>query len=399
MSKIILPFGIEVPKFLKNIFDSKLSFDKNNKEKIYVIGNGWGSYFFVKNLDKSKFEPVIIAPNKKVLNTPRLVNLLTEPNAQVEFENPYGEIIEDMLEDIDLDGKELITKSGIKYPYTKLVLSIGSEPNDFGIQGVNTYTYKFKTIKDANLLREKISTMGINNQVFVVGSGITGIEIASKIGNIFNVTVIEGMGIILPGYNDNTKNVIMEHLNKNQKYIDIVTNTFVKFIGNNHIRINKTKSNELIDLSFDNKKDLIIWSGGVRINGYGQKTKLFNKLNSIIQNIECDKTISIKTTSIKPRGLDVEEDFKIKSDLDIYCIGDMVANKGPSSAQNARVQGEWLANYFNSGFDKEFLRTNKYEIKSRGKLVHLINDIYLESEYYSGFIPKFIDKIIEWINI
>lgn len=396
MSKITLPFGIEVPKFLKNIFDSKSSFEKTNREKIYVIGNGWGSYFFVKNLDKSKFEPVIIAPNKKVLNTPRLVNLLTEPepNALVEFENPYGEIIQDMLDDINLNSKELITKSGIKYPYTKIVLSIGSEPNDFGIQGVNTNTYKFKTIEDANLLREKISTMSVNNNIYIVGSGITGIEIASKLGNIFNIKVIEGMGMILPGYNDITKNIILEHLKKTQRYINIDTNTLVKFISDTYIRVNKIKSNELINLNFDNKKDLIIWSGGVRINGYGKKTQLFNKLNNIIQDVKCDETISIK-----PRGIDVEENFKIKSDLDIYCIGDMVANKGPSSAQNARVQGEWLANYFNSGFDKEFLRTNKYEIKSRGKLVHLIDDIYLESEYYSGFIPKFIDKIIEWINI
>lgn len=69
----------------------------NNKEKepvkelVYVVGNGWSSYYFVKNLDKSKFEPVIIAPNLNVLNTPKLVNRVIDPNAIVEFPNPHAE--------------------------------------------------------------------------------------------------------------------------------------------------------------------------------------------------------------------------------------------------------------------------------------------------------------------
>lgn len=382
VSKILLPFGIQVPKLINELFQTN---DNEIKEKVYVVGNGWGSYFFVKNLDKKKYEPIIIAPNAKVLNTPKLTNLLINPNAKVEFDNPHSEIILDMVEDIDIEKKNIITKSGSIYPYTKVVLSIGSEPNDFGIEGVNKYAYKFKTISDANLLREILNNLTINNKIYVVGSGITGIEIASKIGKIFNVKVIEGLGTILPGYNDKTKNIIWDHLKKTQRNIEIETNTMVKSIGNDYIKIFKTQSNEIIDYSFNNKKDLIIWSGGVRINGFGSKTTLFNTLNKIIP--------------IKPRGIDVREDFSIKSDLDIYCIGDMVANKGPSSAQNARIQGEYLAKYFNSGLDKDYLQKNKFEIKSKGKLVHLLSDIYLESEYYSGFIPEFLNKIIEWLNI
>jgi NADH dehydrogenase FAD-containing subunit len=94
----------------------------------------------------------------------------------------------------------------------------------------------------------------------------------------------------------------------------------------------------------------------------------------------------------------VGDDFSIGKELGIYCIGDMVANKGPPSAQNARIQGEYLARYFNSGFDKNFLETNKFEVKSAGKLVHLLKDTYLESEYYSGFIPWIVNGIIEWVN-
>lgn len=376
----VLPLGIGIQRIISNIFVN----NNEEKEKVYVVGNGWSSYYFVKNLNKNKFEPIIIAPNSKVLNTPKLTNLLTDANSEVEFENPYGGIILDMVEDIDMEKKKLITKSGSTYKYNKVVLAIGSEPNDFGIPGVQINTYKFKTIPDANILREKLETCTKNSQIYVIGSGVTGIELASKISNISRVKVIEGLGTILPGYNDNTKDIILKHLKQTQKLIDVETNTMVKYVINNQIGILKNDTKKNLNLDYNQQKDIIIWTGGVRICGYGSKTLLFNKLNQI--------------TPIKPRGLDVEEDFALKQGLDLYCIGDMVANKGPPTAQNARHQGEWLANYFNSDFDKNYLKTNKFESKSKGKLVHLIADTYLESDYYSGFIPRFIDKLIEWIN-
>lgn len=361
----------------------------NEKTKVYVIGNGWGSYYFTKNLDKTKYEPVIIAPNLKVLNTPRLTDLITNSNAQVEFENPHGKIIQDSVENIDIKNKQIITKSGIILPYKYVVLSIGSEPNDFGIEGVNTHTYKFKTIPDANLIREKLLNSNLpNKKIYIIGSGITGVEVASKIANMtnqtnnFNVKIIECLETIMLGFNNQTKNII--HNNLLNDNIQIETNTMVKSINNNIIKILKTKTNSIEELKFDNKNDIIIWSCGVRFNGYG-KSKLYQTLNKI--------------TPIKPRGIEVQNNFSIGENLNIYCIGDMVANKGPSSAQNAKIQGEWLAKYFNSKFDDNFLQNNQFESISKGKLVHLSKNIYMESEYYSGYVPKFIDKIIELINL
>ncbi len=100
---------------------------------------------------------------------------------------------------------------------------------------------------------------------------------------------------------------------------------------------------------------------------------------------------------IKSRGLDVEPDFSLKDNNNsIYCLGDMVANVGPPTAQNAKNQAIWLAEYFNSDFDTEYVKSNPYKIKSNGKLIHLANGTYLESEYYSGFVPEIISKIIEF---
>lgn len=361
--------------FLKN----KLSdtFNKKEKEKVYVIGNGWSSYYFVKYLNKNKFEPIIIAPNLKVLNTPKLINLIFDKNANVEFNNPYAQIIPDTLQNIDLENNILITNSGNKYNYKNLVLSIGSEPNDFNIKGVERNTLKFKTIQDALTIREKLLLKKINN-IYIIGTGVTGIELGSKLGKIYNIHMIDGLKKILPGFNENTQDFIFNWITKNQKNININLNSLVKSIDNNNIYFNSNY--QLKSFSY-NKNDLVIWTGGVKFNGYG-KTELYKTLSTI--------------TEINTRGLKVEQDFRINNN--IFCIGDMVGNQGPPTAQNAKLQGLWLAEYFNNNFDSNYIKNNKFESKTQLKLIHLNDKTYLESEYYNGFILKIYNKIINWFN-
>lgn len=366
---------------------------ENPKEKIYVIGNGWASYYFVKNLDKNKYEPVIIAPNEKILNTPKLVNRVLDENAIVEFDNRYCEKILEELEQIDLDNNLLITKSGSKYSYSKVVLAIGSEPNDFGISGVNEYTCKFKTIQDADNLRKKLKDMNINSTVYIIGSGITGIELCSKINSLdlFDIKIIEGMDIILPGFQRKTQIDITKQLVKSS-IIDLYLSHMVKSIDKEKIHTWNKKT--LNNFKYDFSKDIIIWTGGVRLNGFN-KTPLFDTLNKISPN------------PIKPRGLEVNEDFSYGTkSTGIFCIGDMVGNKGPPSAQNAKNHGVWLAKYFNNNFDSNWMKKNPYKIESKGKIIHLEDARYLESGFYTGFIsnkkiPKsneFIDWMIEFFE-
>lgn len=372
------------PKIYNHI---NLNRNKNkDKELVYVVGNGWASYYFVKNLDKSQFEPIIIAPNENVLNTPKLINRVIDPSAIVNFSNPYAKKIKDLVKDIDVEKKNLITTSGSKFPYNRVVFAIGSEPNDFGIQGVNKHTYKFKTIQDADLLRNQISNQydqSLNSTIYIIGSGVTGIELGSKLDSSgIRIKIIEGMSEILPGYNDRTKSVIYNYITKLNNHPDIKLSHMIKSIDYKQIMM-ELKDKTIINEHYSKISDIIIWTGGVRFNGFG-KTELFRTLNNI--------------TPIKPRGLEVEPNFTLKNNDMIYCLGDMVGNQGPPTAQNAKNQGIWLAGYFNSGFDSNYIKSNPYKTKSKGKLVHLADKVYLESDYYSGFIPNFVGKIIELIE-
>lgn len=355
----------------------------NEKIPVHIVGNGWASFYFAKNLNKNIYKPIIIAPNKKVLNTPKLVSKVININENVEFDNFHGQIILDVVKDFDIKTNSIIL-SNDKIEYKYLVLAIGSESNDFGISGVDTQTYKFKTIQDAIILNEKIKLLKPNAQIYIIGSGITGIELACNLAknNIDknlnkNLNMIDGLKTILFGYNINTQNEISHEIKMNYKNINMMLDNFVKSIDSKKIICTNT--------SFDrnNENDLIIWTGGVRINGY-KKSKLFETLNKI--SVEHTNKI------IGMRGIEINDNFQLGNLINVYCIGDMVANKGPSSAQNARLHGEWLANYFNNNFES----TNKFESNINTKLIHLHDKIYVESKYYKGYLPKFIDNIIEY---
>lgn len=380
INKIIYPLSV----YLQNGNLYLIKDKKKQKEKVYIVGNGWASYYFVKNLNKMKYEPIIIAPNSKVLNTPKLVDRILDSNIDPQFSNPYAIIINDVVDDIDIKKNTLITKSGSTYKYNRVVFAIGSETNDYGIPGVNEYTYKLKTIADADIIRNKIcQNKKFLSTIYIIGGGITGIELSSKIKNGSKI-IIEGTNSILLGCEEKTKLDIMNEIKFGcDKTLQIQLSQMVKSIDKNLISMEIQSDKKKIQEYYNSNHDMIIWTGGVRFNGFG-KTQLFRTLNSIVP--------------IKPRGLDVERDFSLKDQNSIYCLGDMVSNAGPPTAQNAKNQAQWLAEYFNSDFDLEYIKKNPYKVKSNGKLIHLENKTYLESEYYSGYIPSFISKIVEWIE-
>ena len=352
------------------------------------MGNGWAAYYFVKYLNKFKYEPIIIAPNARVLNTPKLVNRIFDPNAIVDFPNPYCEHVSDTVNNINLNDMKLETKSGTIYSYNRVVFAIGSEPNDFGIRGVNEHTYKFKTIQDADIIGKKLrSDMGLNSLVYIVGSGVTGIELGSKIDqSSLKVKIIEGLDSILPGFDNETKLNIGKYLETHNPLTQIKLSHMVKSIDSNIINIEIQSNKKIIGEKYNSNKEMIIWTGGVRFNGF-EKTQLYRTLNSI--------------KPIKPRGLEVEQNFSFGTGTNdtIYCLGDMVGNMGPPTAQNAKNQAIWLAEYFNSGMDDEYIKSNPYKIKSNGKLIHLANGTYLESKYYSGFIHELVVQLIERFDL
>ena len=319
--------------------------------QVHIIGNGWSAYHFAKNLDKTKYVPIIIAPNEKVLDTTKLINKLVDINTNLEFENPYANIIIDTVDDINIETKQIITNNNI-FEYKYIVIAIGSETNIIpNLEKDTNKINKIKTINDINELSQQINQ---NTTLCIIGGRVTGIELATKLSKyVSNIKIIETFDTILFGFNEKTQQYITNYIKKNTENIEILYNT---------------KVNNLNDYD---KNDIIIWTAGVRFNGY-KKTKLYESLNNI--------------SEIKPREINVDDNFSIHNN--IFCIGDIVANKGPPTAQNSKKQAEWLSNYFNNDFNIK----DKFESNITTKIIHLDDKIYIENKYKSILLSKIFSQ-------
>ena len=148
-----------------------------NKEKVVVLGAGWGGFRVAKDLDKNKFEVTVISPRNHFLFTPLLPSTSV---GTLEFrcvQEPVRTITgvhyhQAQAKNIDFNGQEisctdvyshyqpgkpLTDKREINFtvPYDKLIISVGTKSNTFGVPGLVSQE------------EERIGTSGTNkNNVF-----------------------------------------------------------------------------------------------------------------------------------------------------------------------------------------------------------------------------------------
>lgn len=119
--------------------------------------------------------------------------------------------------------KNLNDNSKIEIPYDKLILTTGSIVNKINNLGdsLNNVFY-LKSVKDYLSIRSYITENSFKN-VLIIGGGYIGLESAEAFRKLrCNVTILEKSNLPLPGAGEESRNLILEELSKNN----------VEFFGN-----------------------------------------------------------------------------------------------------------------------------------------------------------------------
>ncbi|MDY6457334.1 NAD(P)/FAD-dependent oxidoreductase [Acinetobacter faecalis] len=130
-------------------------------------------------------------------------NFLYQPGALIDLDRENKEIVVDAIK--SPDGREVIPRRRIKYD--TLVLSLGSQANDFGTLGVKEHCYSIDSrqlaIKFQKELRIRIfqaySTKEPLN-ISIVGGGATGVELAVEICEFMKTTEALGLNDMCQNY-------------------------------------------------------------------------------------------------------------------------------------------------------------------------------------------------------
>lgn len=156
---------------------------------------------------------------------------------------------------------DMHTKEEKVVSYDKLVIATGASPSLPKLEGIELKNiHTLRTIKDAEAVRALVDS-GEIRQAVVVGAGFIGLEAAENLHlRGIEVTVVEFLPLILPGYDEemslNIKNYLQE------KGLNILTGTGVSgFVGDTSGKVNGVRIGERVLPA-----DLVVWAGGVKPN-------------------------------------------------------------------------------------------------------------------------------------
>jgi NADH dehydrogenase FAD-containing subunit len=197
-------------KIVGDLLPSKQSdASTTTKEKVVVLGTGWGAAAFLSEIDNDRYDVTVISPRNFFLFTPMLagagvgtvdVRSITQPirevcmcvtvnynthdsdflhthhymsfvlfvlfpflflqfNRQANYLEAAAESIDPIARTVTCNGiqcNEFCEQREFTVPYDRLVVAVGARINTFGIPGVEEFCSFLKQIDDARTIRKKI---------------------------------------------------------------------------------------------------------------------------------------------------------------------------------------------------------------------------------------------------
>lgn len=318
-----------------------------SKKELLVVGYGWGADAFLKRIDHDKYSVRVVSSRTARLDQPHMIAALSsgimDPAPSTVG---YDEAIKmDTCRTIDASNNLVISDRSL-YKYDILVVATGSESNDFRIPGVREFCRTFKSEADFQSLRGQIST---KKAAVVMGAGPTGIELACKLRSMgLAVSIVEAAEQILPGFSVEMKKRTHQILAEND--ITVYSHHPITAVTKDAI---VTKCGHIPHSS---DSDLLIWTCGV------QPVALVRKFTG-------------------GRPFQVDGNLKVIGSDNIYAIGDVVAGRGPPTAQAATQQGAYLASYLNGTAIYDFT------YKEKGRILDLTYGHLIEVAGISFYLP------------
>lgn len=327
------------------------------KPKVVVLGAGYGGLMTVTRLQKAvgvnEAEIVLVNKNDYHYETTWLheasAGTLHHDRVRYKINDVIDrnkvKFIQDSAVEIKTSEKKVILENGeVEYDY--LVVSLGAEPETFGIKGLKEYAFSISNVNIARQIREHIdyqfATYHTEEEkkderlaIVVGGAGFTGIEFLGELSNRIpelcreydidpqkvKVYCVEAAPMVLPGFDPELVNYAVSHLEK--KGVQFLIGTAIKECTPEGIIVGKGED-EVEEI----KANTVVWAAGVRGHSIIEKSG-FEAMRGRVK---------------------VQPDLRAPGHDNVFIIGDcsLIINEEinrpyPPTAQIAMQQGEVCA--------------------------------------------------------
>ncbi|EKM78363.1 NDE2, mitochondrial external NADH dehydrogenase [Agaricus bisporus var. burnettii JB137-S8] len=404
------------------------------KQRVVILGSGWGGYGLLRGIDKKRYDVVVISPTTYFNFTPLLASTAV---GTLEFRTaiepvrryvPAAVYYQAWCDNIDFSRKTLtcmpatrpITReasdptkvddpnyrASANIPFTarydKLIIAVGAYSQTFNIPGVKEHAYFLKDVKDARRIRSRILECfeQANQPVIsdverrnllnfcVVGGGPTGVEFAAELHDLLqtdvrthypdlarftNITLYDVADSILSSFDQS----LVKYTEKmfSREGVHILTNHHVE-----RVEAGKLFIREKGEVPFG----LLVWSTGLAPN------PLVSAMSGVKKN---PKTQSVITND----QLNVIMQETNEPNPDVWAIGDAATFEEaplPATAQVASQKAHYMITKLNT-LAKDKDHCEPFEFHNQGSLAYIgnWNAIYDRSSTLpEGEKDKFMSK-------
>jgi NADH:quinone reductase (non-electrogenic) len=279
---------------------------------------------------------------------------------------------------VDPERKVVLAEGNIEFPYDQLIISLGGQPNFFGIPGVEEHSLTMRGVEDAERVRNRVierfeEVSLIRDDVpdskltfVVIGGGATGVEVASEIHTLVHehlapdypnidpyrvrIYLLEALPNILPELDPALRRAARTRL-LNER-IEVLTGAMAEEITDDCVKLKGGKQIET---------ENVVWTAG-------------NRPNQTVQDLGLP--FDGRT------GIKVDLTLKVEGQDDIWAIGDCAAVQDvrreddgivPPTAQAAIQQGHLAARNVLETLSGEG-DLEEFQYKPLGQLVELGSD-------------------------
>jgi NADH dehydrogenase len=386
--------------------------DPRELPRIVVIGAGFGGLSFLRKVDPSRFQTILIDRNNFHQFQPLFYQVAMsalEPDSIV-FpvrkqigKKPNSYFLYDEVERIDPEEKRVVTEQGW-LSYDRLIIASGASPTFFGMKEVQANALTMKDVRGALGIRhfmleslEKAAvardetSRDLYTNFLIVGGGPTGVELAGALAefkryilpkdypefasSFMRIYLLEAGDRLLAGMSEKASASALKHLRN--MGVDVRLNEAVEGYDGRFART--SQGAELLGRTF-------IWTAGVQ--------------GSFPEGISEEHVV-------KGNRLGVDEKLRVKGCESIYAIGDAAALCSeaypyghPQLAQPAMQQGAYLARSFRN--EKKGNSVAPFEYKDKGVLATIgkrkaVADIGRSS--FDGYLAWLIWSLVHLMQI
>lgn len=322
------------------------------RTKIVIVGGGFAGIEVARSLAKSGLaaEVTLVSKASSFQYYPNLYRLMTgatvnQVSIPLEKTVPKNvKIVIDTYTGMDQARKVIMLQSGTELSYDYLVLALGSEPNYFGIEGMEARSRSFLSIEKALSLKqhfddllEKAKTLSpeeakMQLHTIIVGAGPSGVELAGalrpylarqakKIGvspSLIGVDLLDSAPRVLPAIPARASALIAKQLQR--EGVTIYVNYGVNACDENGLKV--TDKNGAVEIQKELHAGTIVWTAGTKIS------PVFSTIPGVVMTDKKRVTVSPSLT--------------LPTDDRVYIAGDGAGTPFSGLAQTAIDQGKYV---------------------------------------------------------